>query len=172
MSVWTLVAADQPSVPQRHKMDLHDLIDSSRVIFAARVSNKEQLLQDLASRAGALLNRDSGAIFEALKAREELGSTGLGNGFALPHAKIEGLDRFFGMFMRLNRAINFDAIDGQPIDLVFLLLIPETAGNEHVGALAAISRRLREPGFSASLRKAANTAALCDLLCAPSRHTA
>ncbi|MCL2385332.1 MAG: PTS sugar transporter subunit IIA [Alphaproteobacteria bacterium] len=153
-------------------MDLRDLIDANRVIFAARVSNKEQLLQDLASRAAALLHLDSGAIFDALKAREELGSTGLGNGFALPHAKIEGLPRLFGMFMRLSRPINFDAVDGQPVDLVFLLLVPETAGNEHLAALATISRLLREPEFSAKLRKAANTGALCDLLCAPRRNSA
>ena len=105
-------------------MDLADLIEPDRVVFAARASNKQQLLQDLASRAATLLNLDGWVIFDALQAREELGSTGLGTGFALPHARVEGLDRLFGMFTRLNRPIHFDSIDGKPVDLAFLLLIP------------------------------------------------
>ena len=88
-------------------MDLADLIEPDRVVFAARASNKQQLLQDLASRAATLLNLDAQTIFAALQAREELGSTGLGNGFALPHARIEGLDRLFGMFARLQSANPF-----------------------------------------------------------------
>ncbi|MDQ6869419.1 MAG: PTS sugar transporter subunit IIA [Pseudomonadota bacterium] len=83
-------------------MDLATLVDPSRVVFDARANNKEQLLLGLASRAAAALNLDSKAIYNALRAREELGSTGLGEGFALPHARIEGLDRFFGMFARLS----------------------------------------------------------------------
>ena len=89
-------------------MDLADLIEPDRVIFAARASNKQQLLQDLASRAATLLNLDAQTIFTALQAREELGSTGLGNGFALPHARTEGLDRLFGMFVRLHRPVHFE----------------------------------------------------------------
>ena len=146
-------------------MDLADLIEPNRVIFAARASNKEQLLQDLASRAAALLNLDPQTIFNALQVREDLGSTGLGNGFALPHARIEGLDRLFGMFARLNRPVHFELIDGKPVDLVFLLLIPPTTGSEHLGALAAVSRHLRDQEFAAQLRKAANATALCKLLC-------
>ncbi len=146
-------------------MDLADLIEPDRVIFAARTSNKQQLLQDLASRAAALLNLDSQTIFMALQSREELGSTGLGNGIALPHARIEGLDRLFGMFMRLNRPIHFDSIDDNPVDLVFLLLIPPAAGSEHLAALACISRYLREEKFAARLRKAPSAAVLYSLLC-------
>ncbi len=119
-------------------MDLADLIEPDRVVFAARASNKQQLLQDLASRAATLLNLDGRVIFDALQAREQLGSTGLGAGFALPHARVDGLDRLFGMFTRLNRPIHFDSIDGKPVDLVFLLLIPPTAGSEHLGALATV----------------------------------
>ncbi|MGB8902085.1 MAG: PTS sugar transporter subunit IIA [Methylocella sp.] len=96
-------------------MDLADLIEPDRVVYTGRASNKEQLLQDLASRAATLLNLDAQTICNALQAREELGSTGLGDGFALPHARIEGLDRLFGMFTRLNRPVHFDAIDGKPI---------------------------------------------------------
>jgi nitrogen PTS system EIIA component len=148
-------------------MDLADLIEPDQVVFAARASNKNQLLQDLTSRAATLLNLDARMIFGALQAREELGSTGLGNGFALPHARVEGLGRLFGMFTRLNRPIHFDSIDGKPVDLVFLLLIPPTAGSEHLGALAAVSRHLRDQEFAARLRKAASAAALCKLLCNP-----
>jgi nitrogen PTS system EIIA component len=148
-------------------MDLADLIEPDRVVFAARASNKQQLLQDLASRAATLLNLDGRVIFDALQAREELGSTGLGSGFALPHARVEGLDRLFGMFTRLNRPIHFDSIDGKPVDLVFLLLIPPSAGSEHLCALAAVSRLLRDQEFAASLRKAGSATALCKLLCSP-----
>jgi PTS system nitrogen regulatory IIA component len=146
-------------------MDLSEFIEPDRVVYAARASNKQQLLQDLASRAATLLNLDAQTIFTALQAREELGSTGLGNGFALPHACIEGIDRLFGMFTRLNRPIHFDSIDGNPVDLVFLLLIPPAAGSKHLAALASISRYLRDKEFAARLRKAPSAAALCSLLC-------
>ncbi len=146
-------------------IDLADLIEPNRVIFAARASNKEQLLQDLASRAATLLHLDAQTIFNALQLREELGSTGLGNGFALPHARIEGLDRLFGMFARLNRPVHFDSIDGKSVDLVFLLLLPPTAGTEHLAALACVSRYLHDKEFAARLRKAPSAAALCSLLC-------
>ncbi|QBR72249.1 transcriptional regulator [Beijerinckiaceae bacterium] len=148
-------------------MDLADLIDPSRVVFGARASNKEQLLLDLASRAATSLHLDSTMLFDALQAREKLGSTGLGEGFALPHARVAGLDQFFGMFVRLHRPIHFDSIDGKPVDLVFLLLIPATAGGEHLATLAAISRRLRDKEFAAKLRKAASGTTLYHLLCEP-----
>ncbi|MGH6795656.1 MAG: PTS sugar transporter subunit IIA [Methylocella sp.] len=148
-------------------MELASLVDPSRVVFGARANTKEQLLRDLASRAAASLNLDPEAIFNALQAREELGSTGLGEGFALPHARIEGLDRFFGMFARLNRPINFDSVDGKPIDLIFLLLIPVAAQNECLAALATVSRCMRDKEFATKLRKATSAAALCALLCDP-----
>lgn len=148
-------------------MDLAALIDPSCVIVSARASNKEQLLRDLAARAGACLDLDAQIIFNALQAREELGSTGLGEGFALPHASVEGLDHLFGMFIKLSRPIHFDSIDGKPVDLVFLLLSPAKACGEHLAALAAVSRQLRDPAFAAKLRKAPSAPALCELLCGP-----
>src|ERR1700730_9834708 len=144
-------------------MDLADLIKPDQGVYAARASNKQQLLQDLASRAATQLNLDAQTISNALQAREELGATGLGNGFALPHARIEGLDRFFSMFTRLNRPIHFDSVDGKPVDLVFLLLIPPAAGSEHLAALASISRYLRGKAFAAKLRKAPKPTALLRL---------
>jgi nitrogen PTS system EIIA component len=148
-------------------VDLASLVDPSRVVFGARANNKEQMLLDLASRAAAALNLDPKAIFNALRAREELGSTGLGEGFALPHARIEGLDHFFGMFARLKRPVHFDSVDAKPVDLVFLLLTPATAQGEHLAALAAVSRHLRDKEFAARLRGASSVAALCSLLCDP-----
>jgi PTS system nitrogen regulatory IIA component len=148
-------------------MDLAELIEPDQVVYAARASNKRQLLQDLASRAATLMNLDAQVIFDALQAREELGSTGLGNGFALPHARIEGLDRLFSMLTRLNRPIHFDSIDGNPVDLVFLLLIPPAASNDHLAALACISRYLRDKEFAARLRNAPSAVSLCSLLCDP-----
>jgi PTS system nitrogen regulatory IIA component len=147
-------------------MDLASLVDPSRVVFGARANNKEQLLLELASRAAASLNLDPKAIFNALRAREELGSTGLGEGFALPHARIDG-DRFFGMFARLKQPVHFDSVDAKPVDLVFLLLTPATAHGEHLAALAAVSRHLRDKEFAARLRGASSVAALCSLLCDP-----
>ena len=148
-------------------MDLASLVDPSRVVFGARANNKEQLLLDLAARAAASLNLDPKAIFNALRAREELGSTGLGEGFALPHARIEGLDRLFGMFARLKRPVHFDSVDAKPVDLVFLLLSPATAQGEHLAALAAVSRHLRDKEFAARLRKAPSASALSSLFCDP-----
>jgi nitrogen PTS system EIIA component len=148
-------------------MNLADILSPENVVFGARPNNKEQLLHYLASHAAASLNLDSKMIFDALQARELLGSTGLGKGFALPHACIEGLDRFFGVFMRVKRPIDFDAVDNDPVDLVFLLLIPARSGNERVSALATISRRLRDRGFAAELRTAPSATVLHNLLLEP-----
>lgn len=146
-------------------MNLADIISPQHVVCSARPNNKEQLLRDLASHAAASLNLDSKMIFDALHAREQLGSTGLGKGFALPHASIEALDRFFGMFVRLKRPIDFEAIDNLPVDLVFLLLIPAAAGDDRLALLAAISRKLRDQEFAVRLRKASNSTEICNLLC-------
>ena len=148
-------------------LDLASLVDPSRVVFGARANNKEQLLFDLAFRAAASLNLDPNAIINALRVREELGSAGFGEGFALPHAHIEGLDCFFGTFARLERPVHFDSVDAKPVELVFLLLIPATAQGEYVAALVAVSRHLRDKEFAARLRGASSVAVLCSLLCDP-----
>jgi PTS system nitrogen regulatory IIA component len=135
-------------------MNLVGLIEPSQIVIASQASNKDQLLGDLAARAAATLKLDAPSIYTALKARESLGSTGLGGGFALPHARIEGLDHMFGLFARIGRPVPYDAIDDEPVDLVFLLLIPAEAGGEHLAALAAISRQLRERGCAGRLRGA------------------
>jgi nitrogen PTS system EIIA component len=136
-------------------MEIAEFIAPDRVALDLRVRDKAQLLQELAKRAepsSGGLSADT--ILAALRSREQLGSTGLGKGFALPHARIEGLTRFVGLLARLARPIDYDAIDNAPVDLVFLLLMPADAGNNHVAALAAVSRRFRDGDTTARLRKA------------------
>ncbi len=145
-------------------MDLSDLVRPAQVIADLRVRDKAQLTAELSRRAGAALAIEPQVIEAALTARERLGSTGLGRGFALPHARLGGPDRFFGLLARLARPIDFDAIDERPVDLVFLLLIPEDAGSEHVAALAAISRRMRDQAVVQRLRKAASAEAMYAVL--------
>ena len=145
-------------------MDIADLITPQRVIASLPAGDKPQLLRDLSERAARQLGIDSETILNALRSREMLGSTGIGQGIALPHARIAGLEHFFGLFARLERPINFDAIDDGPVDLVFLLLIPEQAGNEHLAALAAVSRRLRQREVAARLRSAKASSELHEIL--------
>jgi nitrogen PTS system EIIA component len=108
----------------------------------------------------ALVAIDEEAIYRALQEREQLGSTGVGRGIALPDASLDGIRALFGMFVRLSRPIDFKSINEKPVDLLFLLLAPLNAGNEHVAALAAVSRRLRDAGFNERLRKAENAGAV------------
>ncbi len=145
-------------------MELADLLTPDRVVVGLRAGDKAQLLQDLSRRAAGALEMPAPPVLAALQAREQLGSTGLGRGFALPHARVEGVTQFFGLFARLGRPVAFQAIDEKPVDLVFLLLIPPQAGAEHVAALAAISRPLRDPAFVAQLRQAETAEALWSLL--------
>jgi nitrogen PTS system EIIA component len=145
-------------------MTIGDIIPPEQVSVGLRFADKAQLLQDLARRAAAALGLDQRAVFDALQARENLGSTGLGNGFALPHARLVGLTRHFASFVRLARPVDFAAIDERPVDLVILLLTPEDAGSQHLATLAALARPLREEGFVQRLRQAPDAAALHRLL--------
>ena len=145
-------------------MELSELLTPERVVVDLAVPDKRALLVELGRRAGALLRMPGPAITASLESREEMGSTGLGRGFALPHARIEGLDRFFGMFVRLARPIEFDAIDDQPVSLVFLLLSPAASGGEHLAALAAISRRMGDAATVRRLGSAPSAARLFDEL--------
>ena len=141
-------------------MDVAEFIAPDRVALGLRVRDKAQLLQELSKRAALSTNGLSAdTILAGLRAREQLGSTGLGKGFALPHARLEGLTHFVGLFARLARPIDFDAIDAAPVDLVFLLLMPAEAGSNHVAALAAVSRRFRDADTVIRLRRADATLA-------------
>lgn len=155
------MSKDKPSVK------ISDLLRPDRVVPALRVNNKAQLLRELSRCAGRMLPIEPQVILDAVEAREALGSTGVGDGIAVPHTRIKGLSDIFGLFARLERPIDFGAIDGRPVDLVFLLLVPErTTANDNLAALAAVARQLRDSQIAAQLRVAANTAQLYELLAA------
>ncbi len=145
-------------------MAIGELIGPDRVVVGLRVSDKSQLLQELAGRAATALGLDRRAVFDALQGRENLGSTGLGKGFALPHARLDAVGEPFALFVRLARPIDFAAIDESPVDLVILLLTPANGGNQHLATLAALSRPLRNAGFMQKLRQAPDAAAVHQLL--------
>lgn len=145
-------------------MPLNDLVAPQAVISALKVNNKKQALQEIAARAAELTGRPEREIFDVLMQRERLGSTAIGNGIAIPHGKLPKLDRLFGLFARLDRPIDFEALDGQPVDLVFLLLAPENAGADHLKALARIARLLRDPDIIRLLRDSTDREALYAVL--------
>jgi PTS system nitrogen regulatory IIA component len=133
-------------------MEMHDLIAPDRVIPSLKATSKKQALQELARIAADTVDLHERAVFEVLLERERLGSTGVGYGVAIPHGKLPGLKRLYGFFARLASPIDFEAVDDQPVDLVFLLLAPETAGADHLKALARISRLLRDRETCEKLR--------------------
>ena len=146
-------------------MKIKDVIGPEQVEVGLRVSDKAQLLRELSHHAAAAVSMDQSVIHDALLARENLGSTGLGKGFALPHAKLGTLQGFLrALFVRLARPVEFAAIDGQPVDLIILLLTPANAGNQHLAMLATLSRPLRDAEFVQRLRRAPDTAAIYKLL--------
>ncbi len=145
-------------------MDIVDLITPGAVIANLRATSKKQALSDLAKRAGEITALHERAILDVLLERERLGTTGVGNGIAIPHGKLNSLDRLYGLFARLERPINFDSIDEQPVDLIFLLLAPESAGADHLKALARVSRLLRDKSVCEKLRGTDNADALYALL--------
>ncbi|HEV7463333.1 MAG TPA: PTS IIA-like nitrogen regulatory protein PtsN [Methyloceanibacter sp.] len=145
-------------------MHLGDFISADSIVPSLKVKNKKQLLQDLSARAARLTGLEERYIFEVLLQRERLGSTGLGQGIAIPHGKFAGLKRIVGIFARLAEPIDFDAVDGDPVDVVFLLLAPEGAGADHLKALARISRLLREGQAVEKLRASKDAAALYAVL--------
>jgi|HubBroStandDraft_5_1064220.scaffolds.fasta_scaffold525492_1 PTS system nitrogen regulatory IIA component len=145
-------------------MDISDFLTADRVVLDSRPRDKSALIGDIARSFARLLPAlRPQAVEAALLAREQLGSTGLGAGFALPHARIEGLETYLGLFVRLAKPLDFEAIDGKPVRLVFVLLIPSET-TSHVAALAAISRRFRDPDLAAKLVKASTQALAFGLL--------
>ncbi len=145
-------------------MEIADLIDPTGVIAKLRATSKKQALQDLARRAADITGQPERAIFEVLVERERLGTTGVGNGIAIPHGKLPGLDRLHGLFARLEKPIDYDSIDEQPVDLICMLLAPETAGADHLKALARVSRLLRDRSTCEKLRGTENADAIYALL--------
>ena len=145
-------------------MTLTDLVAPTAIIPALKVNGKKQAIQELAARAAELTGQGERAILEILLQREKLGSTGVGNGIAIPHGKLPKLGRLFGLFARLERPIDFESLDSQPVDLIFLLLAPETAGADHLKALARVARLLRDPEIARKLRESTDADALYAVL--------
>ncbi len=145
-------------------MEMTDLIDPGSVVANLRVNSKKQALQELAKRAAELTAQPERAIFDVLIERERLGTTGVGNGIAIPHGKLPDLDRLYALFARLETPIDFDAIDEQPVDLICILLVPETAGAYHLKALARVSRLLRDQATCEKLRGSNSADAIHTLL--------
>jgi PTS system nitrogen regulatory IIA component len=153
-------------------MDLSDLVTPEAILPSLKANSKKQVLQAIAEKAAALTGVDERDIFETLVKREKLGSTGVGGGIAIPHGKLAKLDRIFGLFARLPKPIDFEALDETPVDLIFLLLAPENAGADHLKALARIARLFREPGVVGKLRGSSDQSALFAVLTEGATHNA
>jgi nitrogen PTS system EIIA component len=138
-------------------MKISDIVEPRAVLPELKAANKKQALQAIAQQFASLVAIDQRIIFETLLTREKLGSTGLGQGFAIPHGRVSGLKQVTGLFAKLAQPIDYDAVDGKPVDLVFALLSPDHAGADHLTALAKISRVMRSAAAVSKLR-ATNTA--------------
>jgi nitrogen PTS system EIIA component len=145
-------------------MDIADILQPNGVIANLRAANKRQALQELAKRAAQLTGRPERAIFEVLLERERLGTTGIGHGTAIPHGRMPDLPQIYALFARLEKPVDFEAIDNQPVDLIFLLLTPANSGADHLKALARISRLLRDKAICDKLRGTDRADALYALL--------
>jgi PTS system nitrogen regulatory IIA component len=138
-------------------MKIIDLVRPQHVTVRLAANSKARLLKNLSGRAATATGLQSADIAQALERREALGSTGVGQGVAIPHARIPGLRTYFAELAVLDQPVDFDAIDGKPVDVLLLLLVPETGTADHLAALASVSRCLRDRGTAAKLRRA-NTA--------------
>lgn len=145
-------------------MEITDLLAPEAVIPVLKAKDKKQLLQELAERTSALIHQPARRICETLVERERLGTTGMGQGIAIPHGRLAGLSKITGLFARLDPPIAYDAVDDQPVDLVFLLLAPEGAGADHLKALARVSRLLRDQAMCEKLRAATKPEVIYALL--------
>ncbi len=148
-------------------MDLSSLIKPENVLVSLAPTTKKQVLQELANLSAELLGIKSREIFEGLLERERLGSTGVGHGIAIPHAKFDALDEVFSLFLKLDRPIDFDAVDDQPVDLIWLLLAPTTAGADHLKTLQRVSRLLRDEKTREKIRAESDANSVHALLIVP-----
>ena len=154
-------------------MALADLLQQDAIIPALKANSKKQLLQELAAKASKLTGLPEREIFDVVLQRERLGSTGVGNGIAIPHGKLASIKSIAGIFARLEAPVDFEALDDQPVDIVFLLLAPEGAGADHLKALSRIARVLRDSDTLAKIRGTRDAAAIQALLSqTPASHAA
>lgn len=147
-------------------MELSELLLPEAVVCTLRVKSKRRLLQEVAQTASDRFGLENDAVLASLLERESLGPTGVGHGVAIPHGRVEGIDRVGGMFFKLESPVDFDSVDRKPVDLVFLLLAPIDAGAEHLKALARVSRTLRAEEVCAKLRSTADAQAIYAILTA------
>ncbi|HEX2257969.1 MAG TPA: PTS IIA-like nitrogen regulatory protein PtsN [Afifellaceae bacterium] len=152
-------------------MDLSDLLKPDGVLPDLHVQSKKQALQEICEAAARLTGLAGREIFDTILQRERLGSTGVGHGIAIPHGKLKAMPELVGIFARLARPVDFDALDDQPVDLVFLLLAPESAGADHLKALARIARVLRDGAVAQKLRAAGDAAGLYRILIDPAQSS-
>lgn len=145
-------------------MELSEIISIDAVRAPLKATSKKRLLQDLADMAEAVYGLSSAVVYKALMDREALGPTGVGRGVAIPHARFPGVSHVIGLFVRLEKPVDFESIDRQPVDLVFALFAPESAGADHLKALARVSRTLRSDTVCAKLRSTFDTSALYAIL--------
>ncbi|WP_061935291.1 PTS IIA-like nitrogen regulatory protein PtsN [Aureimonas sp. AU22] len=145
-------------------MELSDLIREEAILPSLKAHSKKQVLQDLSERAASLSGLEARDIFDTVIAREKLGSTGIGHGIAIPHGKLGGVTRIQGVFARLAKPIDFESLDDQPVDLVFLLIAPEGSGADHLKALSKIARLLRDPRTVDELRASRDASSLHHLM--------
>ncbi len=146
-------------------VEISELISPDSVIANLKATSKKQALQELAARAATVSGMGERLIFDTLLERERLGTTGVGRGIAIPHGKLADLEQIHAVFARMAQPVDFDAIDDEPVDLIFLLLAPESAGADHLKALARVSRLLRDQSTCGKIRGADNTEAIYALLC-------
>lgn len=148
-------------------MELADLVAKTAILPNLKASSKKQLFQEIASRAEDSYGVRARDVISGLTAREQLGSTAMGDGVAIPHARIEGIDRIVGIFARLERPVDFESMDGRGVDIVFALLAPEDSGADHLRALARVSRLLRSSEICEKLRATSKADALYALITEP-----
>lgn len=153
-------------------MEISDLLTNDRVVDRLPAASKKQVIQEISRRAAEVIGLDERTVFSVLLERERLGTTGVGEGVAIPHGKVADIDGLCGLFVRLDRAVDFESIDDRPVDLVFLLLAQEGASADHLKALARVSRLMRDPVVRESLRDAADANALYAVLTSDSRDRA
>lgn len=153
-------------------MELNTLVGRDAIMPALKAHSKKQVLQEMSERAASLTGLPDREVFDTILRREKLGSTGVGNGVAIPHGKLQSLDRLWGVFARLARPVDFEALDDEPVDLVFMLLAPEGAGADHLKALARIARALREERIASAIRASDDAETIHGLLVHPHIATA
>ncbi len=145
-------------------MQLVDIISQDAIIANAKSNSKKQVLQDIAEVAAAESEIAARTIFDLLLQRERLGSTGIGNGVAIPHGKVKGLNRINGVFARLSKPVSFDAMDDEPVDLIFAILAPEGSGADHLKALSRVARIMRNQDTLTALRQSTDREVIYSLL--------